>query len=381
MPMCSLLQPGDVCYADKWLGNGTYKSKAFKKTANYFTSYQPYWDTFARMNQPLMSKIPTLLVGGNHEFESLVLRNNLSHLSFNARYPMPRDKNVVNTDPNNIQQYWDQTPLPGYTQWYPTDVSNKAVTNNTYFSTDMGPVHLVALSTYAPPGENAEMYKWFVNDMESLDRSKTKWIIVMFHAPFYSTLVEHYKEVLEFQQYFEPLFLKYKVDFVFNGHAHGYDRSTPVYNFKPNSCGPVYVTIGSGGTDLDSEYVDQLGADNPKPAAFCSDISQWDPAQYQANYQAGPYLTDNALPFCYASQAPWSDFRDLTYGFGILKVLNETHAEWKFNRNQDAPDVFVDNVILAKQSGSDCNDKVLEGVNPAVHAGASGIPEQAPAPK
>ena len=35
--------------------------------------------------------------------------------------------------------------------------------------------------------QDSEMYKWLVQDLAGVDRSKTPWLIVLFHDPWYST--------------------------------------------------------------------------------------------------------------------------------------------------------------------------------------------------
>ena len=371
-----ILIAGDFVYADKFLGNGTANKKPYKEAANQFTSYQPYWDSYGRFLQPLFSKIPMLGISGNHELESLTLRNNLTNLSFNSRYPMPRDVDSVSVEANSAPLYWDQSLFPDQTAFLPPEISSSVVTNNTYFSVDIGPLHVVGLNNYVPYGNGSEMYTWFVNDMQSLDRETTQWIIVMFHAPFYSTFVEHYKEIQLMQTYFEPLFLEYEVDFVFHGHAHGYDRSPPVFNFEPNSCGPVYAMLGGGGVGMDIEYVDQLRPDDPEPAKFCTNITYWEPAEYQPNYKPEPYINTNT-PFCYQSQAPWSDFRAQGFAFGMLDILNATHAEWKINWVKDSNDMaYADRVIFAKNPQDGCSNKVVMGMDTAPNADAKPIPLQ-----
>ena len=37
-------------------------------------------------------------------------------------------------------------------------------------------------------------YKWFVEHMETVDRTQTPWLIVQFHSPIYHTYYTHYKE-------------------------------------------------------------------------------------------------------------------------------------------------------------------------------------------
>lgn len=49
------------------------------------------WDTWARLSEFLVSKVPMLASLGNHEVEVQALNNNLSFFSANSRYPQPVD--------------------------------------------------------------------------------------------------------------------------------------------------------------------------------------------------------------------------------------------------------------------------------------------------
>ena len=44
-----------------------------------------------------------------------------------------------------------------------------------------------------------------------------------------------------------------------------------------------------------------------------------------------PRLQDGT--FCPTSQPEWSAFREASFGFGVLEILNETHATWVWKRN------------------------------------------------
>ncbi|KAE9590850.1 putative Acid phosphatase [Lupinus albus] len=45
----------------------------------------------------------------------------------------------------------------------------------------------------------------------------------------------------------EYLLYNARVDVIFQGHVHAYERFTRVYKGKGNKCGPIYITIGDGG--------------------------------------------------------------------------------------------------------------------------------------
>lgn len=173
------------------------------------------------------------------------------------------------------------------------------------------------------------------------------------------------------QLFFEPLFLKHRVDIVLNGHIHAYDRSPPVYSFEPNSCGPIHIAMGDGGNveGLYTQYVDQ----DPIPA-FCSNSSLWRPAVYQPTYSGIGYIDPNT-PFCYSSQAPWSDYRDPSFGHGLITFLNDTALQWQWNKNVEPADQWSDDIIVTKNPSAECNDKVVKGTEKAAHADAQAIPE------
>ncbi len=40
---------------------------------------------------------------------------------------------------------------------------------------------------------------------------------------------------------------------MFNGHVHAYERTHGMYDYQPDMCGPMYVTIGDGG-NLEGPY-------------------------------------------------------------------------------------------------------------------------------
>lgn len=220
---------GDLSYADDWLANGEVAdwlspqlnapfndSKSYPD-ADYFVTYQPRWDSVGRLTQDIWSSIPLTCIGGNHEIESQAQNNNITNVSFNARYPMPRDPSVINTSPNDVSLYWDQALLPTMGKFLPPEQSDSVVTNNTWYSIDVGPVHIIMLTNYVPYGNTSAQYKWLEQDLANVNRTATPWVIVSFHAAIYHTYVNHYKENDEMRMMMEPLWFKYGVDIIANG--------------------------------------------------------------------------------------------------------------------------------------------------------------------
>ena len=87
-------------------------------------------------------------------------------------------------------------------------------------------------STYPVP----EQIQWVENELKN---SNSDWKIAVFHHPLYSSGKYHGSD-LRLREVLEPLFLKYNVSVVFNGHDHIYERVKPQQGIQ-------YFVVGSGG--------------------------------------------------------------------------------------------------------------------------------------
>jgi predicted MPP superfamily phosphohydrolase len=87
-------------------------------------------------------------------------------------------------------------------------------------------------STYPVP----EQIAWLEKELKA---STSNWKIVVFHHPLYSSGGRHGSDLL-LREVLEPLFVKYNVSVVLNGHDHFYER------VKPQK-GIAYFVVGSGG--------------------------------------------------------------------------------------------------------------------------------------
>jgi hypothetical protein len=81
-----------------------------------------------------------------------------------------------------------------------------------------------------------DQLKWIDSE---LAKSGEKWKIVFFHHPLYSSARTH-GSTLKLREVLEPLFIKYNVSLVLNGHDHTYER------IKPQN-GILYFVEGSSG--------------------------------------------------------------------------------------------------------------------------------------
>ncbi|KAK5682662.1 hypothetical protein LTS10_005791 [Elasticomyces elasticus] len=71
-----------------------------------------------------------------------------------------------------------------------------------------------------------QQYQFLKKDLESVDRTKTPWVIAMSHRPMYSSEVSSYQKNM--RNAFEELFLENGVDMYYAGHIHWYERIWPM---------------------------------------------------------------------------------------------------------------------------------------------------------
>jgi predicted MPP superfamily phosphohydrolase len=140
-----------------------------------------------------------------------------------------------------------------------------------YYSFDIKNVHVLTMATEEKFDTNSEQYNFVVNDLrKAANNPDIKWIIVTMHYPFYSS-PNTCKESdcagnEESRDLFHPLFDKYGVDLVLQGHVHNYQRSFPLKfnqesSSKPlvasnskadyeNPNGVIFAIVGTGGVNL-----------------------------------------------------------------------------------------------------------------------------------
>jgi predicted MPP superfamily phosphohydrolase len=140
-----------------------------------------------------------------------------------------------------------------------------------HYSFDIKNVHVLTTSTEEEYKPNSDQYNFVVNDLRNAaNNPDIKWIVVTMHNPFYSSPNECKASGCEgdkdFRESFHPLFDKYGVDLVLQGHVHNYQRSLPLAfnqeeSGKPivtstsktdynNPGGAIFAIVGTGGVSL-----------------------------------------------------------------------------------------------------------------------------------
>ncbi|KAF4727369.1 hypothetical protein FOZ63_007215 [Perkinsus olseni] len=122
---------------------------------------------------------------------------------------------------------------------YPVGDGSKA---NYWFSFDFGLVHYVMMSTEHNYLNGSAQHQWLADDLASVNRTKTPWVIVTGHRPMHSPCPfgKFNGEIADaLKSDVAPLLKKYKVDLYFTGHLHRYARTPPID-------GTVHLLAGSG---------------------------------------------------------------------------------------------------------------------------------------
>lgn len=210
---------------------------------SYARGYSWLWDHFFTQIEPVASKVPYHVCIGNHEYD----------------WPLQPWKpewsnSIYGTDGGGEcgVPYSLKFNMPGNSS-EPTG-NHAPATRNLYYSFDMGAVHFVYISTETNFLPGSPQYNFIKNDLESVNRSKTPFVIVQGHRPMYTTSHENRDAPLRVRmlEHLEPLFVKNNVTLALWGHVHRYERFCPLNNF---TCGntwkgfPVHLVIGMAGQD------------------------------------------------------------------------------------------------------------------------------------
>jgi hypothetical protein len=225
------LHAGDIAYADS-SGSGKPVSADGRKGTDVFDPL--VWDSFMLQTESIAASVPWMVATGNHDMEALYSPNGYG--GHEARFDFPGNGpahcpsvysyvygnvGVIALDANDVS--YEVPPNLGYTKGAQTS--------------------------------------WLEERLRSLRaRPDVDFIVVFFHQCAYSTTKNHASEG-GVRTKWVPLFDKYTVDLVVNGHNHIYERADALREGKstktpigattdPARDGVTYVTAGAAGRGL-----------------------------------------------------------------------------------------------------------------------------------
>ncbi|GAA2633317.1 hypothetical protein Adu01nite_13610 [Paractinoplanes durhamensis] len=217
------LHAGDLCYADS-SGQGRIDDL-----------YNPLrWDQFLAQTESVAASVPWMATLGNHDMEAVYSPNGYGGQL--ARWEFPG-----NGPAKGVGVYSFIYGNVGVVSLDANDISFEVQVNRGY--------------------TGGEQTRWLTERLKWLrEQDDVDFIVVFFHYCAYSTTEAHASDGAV-RNMWVPLFDKYHVDLVINGHNHVYERAdvlkggeakkTPIGStVHPWADGTTYITAGAGGRGL-----------------------------------------------------------------------------------------------------------------------------------
>mmetsp|Transcript_49342 Transcript_49342/g.56919 ORF Transcript_49342/g.56919 Transcript_49342/m.56919 type:complete len:694 (+) Transcript_49342:93-2174(+) len=240
------------------------------------------WDTFFDFldDQSNFDEIPLMIAAGNHDIDKQFSRKEI-FLGYEHRFRMPRvhppELGLYEGEDEKLNM--DTPPYPLPYEW-----------GNSYYAFTYGPTRHVVVNAYSDLSPGSTQYEWIKEELASIDRKRTPWILLTLHPPIYNTFSLHHKDpqIFAARDHIEPLMVEHHVNIVLTGHIHAYQRTDYVAFNATTPTGPMHITVGAGGRKCDA-------------------------------------------PFTSKEPEKWLMKRDASmYGYGRLVIENITHAEWRW---------------------------------------------------
>nr|XP_011459641.1 PREDICTED: purple acid phosphatase-like [Fragaria vesca subsp. vesca] len=266
------------------------------------------WDTWGRFTERSVAYQPWIWTAGNHEID---LAPEIVSISLNICFLWKINVLML------LVVLWqgETKSFKPYTHRYHVPYKASGSTAPYWYSIKRASSYIIVLASYSAYGKYTPQYLWLEQELSKVNRSETPWLIVLMHSPWYNSYNYHYMEGESMRVMFEPWFVQYKVDVVFSGHVHAYERSERIsnvaYNITNGNCipvkdqsAPVYITIGDGGN------LEGLATSMTEP------------------------------------QPEYSAYREASFGHAIFDIKNRSHAYFGWHRNQDGYAVEADSMMF-----------------------------------
>ena len=194
-PVTQLLIAGDMSYADT----------------------DPWrWLSWMTLVEPLVRSTPLHVAAGNHEIECDTNTHDI-FVPYEHYFRNPNRIGPSETKP--VSDAYRKTLWNG-SCGAPSPFQGVYNFGNSFYSYRHGLAHIIVLNSYTNTSEDSVQYQWFVEELETrVDRAHTPWLVVAFHAPFYTTFMGHIDEIeaTVMRDTMEPLFVQYGVNLVVSG--------------------------------------------------------------------------------------------------------------------------------------------------------------------
>jgi len=302
--------------SDAIIADNTAQIVTISGDISYADGEQSTWDDWFNYQQDSMARIPWITAVGNHENEP-----GFEFTPYEHRFDS--DGEIES------ETFWYSRNYPG--------------------------VHMVFMSTEHDFNAGSAQYNWLQQDLSSVDRAVTPFVIVYGHSPMYSSNSYHGSEI-ELRDSLESLYVEKGVDFVIAGHDHFYERTWPVNSETVIDTGidglfargqaPIHLVIGMAGR---SAYED-LDEPQPEWSAFRENSSygwtKWkydgdkreiSVTHYRIDGTVGDEFRLQEAPFTVESDDEFLGVPGFTSLLPILAMLGAAMQTFTRSQSQDYP--------------------------------------------
>lgn len=194
-------------------------------------------DTPSERGAPLLRSVPFVAAPGNHDTDTRDLDKYPEGLAYYLYWDQPLNGPIGKEGGPFVPLL--KASAPNRKAF--TDAAGAAYPRLTNFSFDYGNTHWTIIdSNPYVDWTDKDLKEWVAKDLAAAKGST--WRFVAFHHPGFNSAREHFEQ--QHMRLLASVFEAGKVDVVFNGHVHNYQRSFPL-RFVPDKQGTVLV----GGKD------------------------------------------------------------------------------------------------------------------------------------
>jgi hypothetical protein len=235
------LLAGDICYADPSGTGQPVRNKAPRSADSGFSNFDPtVWTTYFATIEKSAAYTPWMFATGNHDMEALYDNNTASggashgYAGHAARLDLPA--NGPSRCPSVYSMVYGNVAVISLDA---NDLSEEIPTNAGYSS--------------------GQQLSWLTDTLTKFRADPAvNFIVAFFHHCAFATSSTHGSDG-GVRAALAPLFDRFSVDLVVQGHNHQYERTNPIRNGRstmqapdqstvwPAKDGTTYICVGSGG--------------------------------------------------------------------------------------------------------------------------------------
>lgn len=203
--------------------------------SEYATRWWPIYnaDSGSATGAPLLRSIPFVAAVGNHDADTRDLDKYPDALAYFLFWDQPLNGPLYPEGSSLVPVLkGSEQNIAAFRQ-----AAGKKYPRMTNFSFDYGNAHWTVLDADVyVDWRDTSLQSWVRKDLAA---STATWKFVLFHHPGFNSSREHFEQ--QQMRLLAPVFEQTKVDIVFTGHVHNYQRSYPL-RFTPDDNGSLLMS-------------------------------------------------------------------------------------------------------------------------------------------